>query len=53
LLDDNFEDVGLDVFDANGTRVSTSNQTLEVLAGHQQVVLEAMHQLEKMTLQRI
>jgi len=35
----NFEDVGLDVFDVDGTRLSTSDQTPEILAGHQQINL--------------
>jgi len=38
--------VGLNVFDVDGTRVSASDQTLEVLAGHQQITLEAVHQLQ-------
>jgi len=46
--DDHFEDVGLDVFHVDGTRLSTSDQTLEVLAGHQQVDLGAVHQLFKL-----
>jgi len=43
----NFEDVGLDVFDVDRTRVSASDQAPEIIAGHHQVALEAMHQLQE------
>jgi len=39
--------VGLDVFDADGTRISTSNQAPEKLAGQEQIIFEAVHQLRK------
>jgi len=45
--DEQLEDVRLCVFDAHGTRASASDQALEVLAGQQQVALEAVHQLGK------
>jgi len=38
--------VGLDVFDVDGTRVSASHQTTEILAGHEQFALQTMHQLQ-------
>jgi len=39
MPDNNFEDVGLDVFDVDGTRLSASDQTPKILAGHQQINL--------------
>jgi hypothetical protein len=45
--------VGLDVFDVDGTGFSTSNQALEVLAGHHQLALQAVHQLQKMNTVKI
>jgi len=44
--------VGLDVFDVDRTRVSASDQTLEVLAGNQQITLEAVHQLQNVILEQ-
>jgi len=45
--DDHFEDAGLNVFQVDRARISTSYQTLEKLAGHQQITLEAKLQLRK------
>jgi len=45
--DDHFEDVRLDVFHVDRTRVSTSDQAPEIIAGQQQVALAAVHQLGK------
>jgi len=39
--------VWLNVLDVDRRRVSTSDQTLEVVAGHQQIALQAVNQLEK------
>jgi len=47
LPDEHFEDVGLNLFDVDGTGLSTSNKPPKILAGQQQVGLEAMHQLKK------
>jgi len=35
--EDDFEDVGLNVYQVDRTRVSTSNQALEELAGHSNI----------------
>jgi len=48
LPEDQFEDVRLDVFDENRTRTSqgTLQHCPEVITRHQQVALEAVHQLD-------
>jgi len=47
LPDEQFEDVGLNVSDVDRTGVSTSDQTTEIIAGHQQVELQTMNQLQE------
>jgi len=47
LPNEQFEDVGLNVSDVDRTGVSASDQLTEILAGHQQVELQTMNQLQE------